>query len=203
MIFLSQRSSRVLTFPGFQLLVEKLDAEDQLAYLEDVVEPSLPELAVRYQCNIFDIFFSLRVPPGPPEPWQLDVPQQTSSDRGIASLRGHQMEYQRSMREAFHTALQFRMQMAKSDPEDQFTASFVHVGEEFDEAWMKVASSQVSDHDLTADHSVLLCLCPGINRTTGSFGNRRTDCILKALVMVEGFSIDEELDGYPCYRPIV
>ncbi|KAJ9604866.1 hypothetical protein H2200_010981 [Cladophialophora chaetospira] len=184
-------------------LVEILRKEDRLAYLEEVVQPTLPGLARQYQRDLFEVFNSLRVPPGPPEPWQYAITDAENSQGRSREYRGwHQHEFERSIEQAFLAALEFRLLIERIDKStDGYAFDFPRVGDDFDSEYMTVASSTVRDGELTEENKVILCLCPAINRAYNlDTPNPEYACILKAVVLVEGYEIDHNLLGYPIPR---
>ncbi|KAJ9617242.1 hypothetical protein H2200_000963 [Cladophialophora chaetospira] len=186
---------------GFPQLVEALEVEDQLAYLDKVVRPALPGLARRYQNDLFDIFRSLRAPLAPSDPWRSSEPQETSPEGGWLMTRyGHQTTFEHSLEQAFLTALNFRLHIATTDrSEEEYSIRCFQAGSDFDADAMTVNSSQTTDRAqfLAGNPPILVCLCPAIWRTISAPDNTHSGYVLKALVMMEGWDIDDELDGYP------
>lgn len=134
-----------------------------MAYMDEVVRPTLPSLARQYQNDLSDVFKSLRVPA---DPGNSEAPNLEYRD-------WHQGLFDRSMERAFLTALEFSLRAAQTDTSNRKYAFYVpRVTEEFDEYNMTVASDTVADHELTEGSKVTMCLCPVSNLYRVAENNR-------------------------------
>ncbi|KAJ9617243.1 hypothetical protein H2200_000964 [Cladophialophora chaetospira] len=159
-----------------------------IQYLENVVEPTLEYKARHCQCELFDIFVSLRVPLES----RFDSPQDQATPSGTNSAhrQDHLDQWQQHMDAAFLEALRLRLSMAKSDGIFSFT--MVQQGEKFDQAKMSPLAHIYAK--VTRDNLVGLCLRPTITYTPRNPSRREVGQIfpqLKALVTVEGFEVNK------------
>ncbi|OAP64624.1 hypothetical protein AYL99_00596 [Fonsecaea erecta] len=184
------------------LFAASMKQEENLSYLDLVIKPMIPELARRFARDLSDVFQSLCVSPAPPIAliqWQRDTAEaQGADEEGVFDYRlGFQMKSMRYFEEAFLQALKFDMRMRTADPEYKFETKWPRIGVEFKHESMTPAHKNSDGRKLTEENTVTLALCPALWRTYGTPENRKRHCLHKALVIVEGFGMDEFALGYP------
>ncbi|KAJ9616953.1 hypothetical protein H2200_000673 [Cladophialophora chaetospira] len=167
----------------------------ELNFFEEVVEPTFPALVLEYRAALFDILFSLRVPPEP----LSDLPEGQSPEKapGFAFRQKQQSEWAKHIDKAFLDALNLRSLLAKSS--NVFKFKLLRQGERFDAERMTPMIKMYVKAN--TQHRVLLGLSPVVSCYDRVFGRASTLVSIKAKVALEGFEVDPVVADMVINRP--
>ncbi|OCT52591.1 hypothetical protein CLCR_09994 [Cladophialophora carrionii] len=159
----------------------------EVEYFENVVAPTLPQLAKQYRHDLFDVFSSLRAPL---ERHFYPQENQNAEDAPDFAFRKQQhSDWATNVEKAFLDALKLRLRLAKSKSLYEF--KLIRQGQKF-EAESMVPMVPKAER-ATSQNLVLQCLSPAISyyqrAEHGRSGPRWPQ--VHAKVILEGLEVDE------------
>ncbi|KIX07769.1 uncharacterized protein Z518_02423 [Rhinocladiella mackenziei CBS 650.93] len=168
-------------------VVHRLSVASNIKFLEDSVQPRLPELAEKYQRQLFDIFLTLRKSRANEI---LRIGENDDFNYRHEYRQARLLKWQDCLEKAFCDTLTLRLNMAKSSR--QYEAKIYKQGDKFDGRWMEAVGSW--HKAANGSYHVIVCLRPAVCSYERGSVLSELDCegpvvVVKAQVMLEASEV--------------